>query len=202
MPALEPRSVGRHRDECVDAGGGTRSRRRPPRPPRRTAERRAPSTLVRALAQRRRRRPPRARRRTRAAARALRQRDRPRGRRAAAPAERRPEPRRARRGRLAGSRPRPYRRRRIAPGGGDRAPRPTLRARVSRDPPYRAGARPRTAPGGPVSVTIAAISSAGVTSNAGLRAGKRAVTSAGRAPRSGSAPVGVAWSTVELGATT
>ena len=55
----------------------------------------------------------------------------------------------------------------------------------------------------PASVTIAVISSAGVTSNAGLRAGKRSVTSAGSRSSIGiPAPVGVARSTVEVGATT
>ena len=55
----------------------------------------------------------------------------------------------------------------------------------------------------PCSVTIAVISAAGVTSKAGFRAGKRAVTSAGSRSSIGiSAPVGVAWSIVELGATT
>src|SRR5262249_45351348 len=55
----------------------------------------------------------------------------------------------------------------------------------------------------PCSVTIAAISAAGVTSNAGFRAGKRAVTSAGSRSSIGiPLPSGVAWSTVELGATT
>ena len=55
----------------------------------------------------------------------------------------------------------------------------------------------------PCSVTIAVISSAGVTSNAGLRAAKRVVSSAPERSSIGiSAPVGVSGSTVELGATT
>src|SRR5207247_9215844 len=55
----------------------------------------------------------------------------------------------------------------------------------------------------PSSVTIAAISSAGVTSKAGFRAGKRAVISApSRSSIGMAAPVGVAGSTVEVGATT
>src|SRR5262249_46751335 len=55
----------------------------------------------------------------------------------------------------------------------------------------------------PASVTIAAISPAGVTSNAALRAGKRAVTSAGSRSSIGiDAPSGAARSIVELGATT
>src|SRR5947208_1466887 len=55
----------------------------------------------------------------------------------------------------------------------------------------------------PCSVTIALISCAGVTSNAGLCAAKRSVTSAGSRCSIGiSAPRAVRWSTVELGATT
>src|SRR5262249_51094835 len=54
----------------------------------------------------------------------------------------------------------------------------------------------------PFSVTIAVISSAGVTSKAGLRAAKRAVTSAGSRSSIGMrAPSGVPRSTVVVGAT-
>ena len=55
----------------------------------------------------------------------------------------------------------------------------------------------------PSSVTIAAMRAAGVTSKAGFRAGKRPVISAGSRSSIGiSAPVGVARSIVEVGATT
>ena len=55
----------------------------------------------------------------------------------------------------------------------------------------------------PSSVTIAAMSAAGVTSNAGFLAGKRVVISAGSRSSIGiSAPVGVAASMVDVGATT
>src|SRR5215204_1267130 len=55
----------------------------------------------------------------------------------------------------------------------------------------------------PSSVTIAVISAAGVTSKAGFRAAKRAVISAPSRSSIGiSAPVGVAGSTVDVGATT
>src|SRR5262245_59117199 len=55
----------------------------------------------------------------------------------------------------------------------------------------------------PCSVTTAVISSAGVTSNAGLRAGNRSLISAGSRCSIGiSSPRAVRWSTVELGATT
>src|SRR5581483_5308136 len=55
----------------------------------------------------------------------------------------------------------------------------------------------------PRSVTIAAIRDAGVTSNAGFRAAKRAVTSSPERSSIGMpSPEGVARSTVELGATT
>jgi hypothetical protein len=54
----------------------------------------------------------------------------------------------------------------------------------------------------PRSVTIASISPAGVTSKAGFRASNRPVTSAGSRSSIGiSAPLAVARSTVELGAT-
>jgi len=52
-------------------------------------------------------------------------------------------------------------------------------------------------------VTIASISDAGVTSKAGFRAGNRVEISAGSRSSIGiSAPVGVARSTVDVGATT
>src|SRR5690242_12148440 len=55
----------------------------------------------------------------------------------------------------------------------------------------------------PCSVTIAVTSVPGVTSKAGLRAVKRAVTSPGSRSSIGiSAPLSIEWSTVELGATT
>ena len=64
---------------------------------------------------------------------------------------------------------------------------------VDHDPPARAGVGSEVAYGArwtPSSVTIAVTSAAGVTSNAGLRAGKRAVTSAGSRSSIGmSAPV-------------
>ena len=84
--------------------------------------------------------------------------------------------------------------RRIASGEEERLHASTT-ARAS-DSPYGASCTP-------CSVTIAVMRVAGVTSNAGLRAAKRLVISAGSRCSIGmSAPCAVAWSTVELGATT
>src|SRR6266511_1690687 len=85
---------------------------------------------------------------------------------------------------------------RTEPGGVPRREDQRLHTSAARDSAY--GARWM-----PCSVTIAAMSSPGVTSKAGLRAGKRAVISSGARTSIGiSAPLAVDRSTVDVGATT
>ena len=94
------------------------------------------------------------------------------------------------------------------PAGDASAGRPSAAAAASRSPLRGSrtsrAATPRTAARWtPSSVTIAAMSAAGVTSKAGLRAGKRLVSSAGSRSSIGiPEPSGVARSSVEVGATT
>src|SRR5206468_11186817 len=88
---------------------------------------------------------------------------------------------------------------RIEPGRVARGEQQCLHAATT----ARASDSPKGAEWTPCSVTIAVIRPAGVTSKAGLRAGNRLVTSAGSRSSIGiPAPVAVARSTVDVGATT